>query len=69
MKGSRGEDYNLCAGEVHEIRQLLQTAIHLSGVKVKIQSPPHLMRPSDENIILGSEKTSQTHRLEAHAVN
>jgi GDP-4-dehydro-6-deoxy-D-mannose reductase len=54
MKGRRGEAYNLCASEAHEMREVLQTAIQLSGVKVKIRSATHLMRPSDEKIIFGS---------------
>lgn len=54
MKGRRGEAYNLCASEAHEMSEVLQTAIQLSGVKVKIRSATHLMRPSDEKIIFGS---------------
>jgi GDP-4-dehydro-6-deoxy-D-mannose reductase len=58
MKGRRGEAYNLCATQTHEIRQLLYTAIRLSGVKVEIRPVPKLMRPSDERIIFGS-----THKI------
>jgi GDP-4-dehydro-6-deoxy-D-mannose reductase len=56
MKGKRGEAYNMCATETHEIREVLRTAICLSGVKVEIRPVPHLMRPSDERIIFGSTK-------------
>jgi GDP-4-dehydro-6-deoxy-D-mannose reductase len=61
IKGRRGEAYNLCASEAHEMREVLQTAIQLSGVKVKIRSAPHLMRPSDEKIILGSTAKFRKH--------
>ena len=54
MKGKRGEAYNICAAETHEIGHLLKTAIRLSGVKAEIRPAAHLMRPSDERIIFGS---------------
>ena len=53
-KGKRGEAYNLCASQTHEIGELLRTAIRLSGVKAEIRSAERLMRPSDEKIIFGS---------------
>jgi GDP-4-dehydro-6-deoxy-D-mannose reductase len=53
LKGRRGEAYNLCASRTFPIRELLQTAIRLSGVKVEIKAVPRLMRPSDEKIIFG----------------
>jgi GDP-4-dehydro-6-deoxy-D-mannose reductase len=56
MKGKRGEVYNLCADKPYEIRQVLRTAIGLSGVKVGIKPCGHLMRPSDEKIIFGSTR-------------
>jgi GDP-4-dehydro-6-deoxy-D-mannose reductase len=54
LKGKRGESYNLCASKTHRIEDLLQKAIQLAGVKVKVQPAKHLMRPSDEKIIFGS---------------
>lgn len=53
-KGKRGEAYNLCAAETHEIGNLLRCAMRLSGVKAKIRPADHLMRPSDEKVIFGS---------------
>ena len=53
MKGKRGEAYNICAAETHEIGHLLKTVIRLSGVKAEIRPAAHLMRPSDERIIFG----------------
>jgi GDP-4-dehydro-6-deoxy-D-mannose reductase len=54
LKGKRGEAYNLCASRTHQIREVLDTAIRLSGVKAKIRPVSRLMRPSDERIIFGS---------------
>jgi len=54
MKGKRGEAYNLCAPRTHAIRDLLDMAIRLSGVKAEVRPMPQLMRPSDEKIIFGS---------------
>jgi nucleoside-diphosphate-sugar epimerase len=56
MKGKLGEVYNLCADKPYEIRQVLRTAIKLSGVRVRIKPSSHLMRPSDEKIIFGSTR-------------
>jgi nucleoside-diphosphate-sugar epimerase len=54
LKGKRGEAYNLCAAETHEIGEVLRTAIRLSGVNAEIRRAAYLMRPSDEKIIFGS---------------
>jgi GDP-4-dehydro-6-deoxy-D-mannose reductase len=56
IKGKRGESYNLCATETHEIGDVLRTAIRISGVKAKFRPVTRLMRPSDEKIIFGSTK-------------
>jgi GDP-4-dehydro-6-deoxy-D-mannose reductase len=56
MKGKPGEAYNLCASRTYEIREILRTAIRLSGVKPEIRPVRRLMRPSDEPIIFGSAK-------------
>jgi GDP-4-dehydro-6-deoxy-D-mannose reductase len=56
VRGKRGEVYNLCATKTYQIRELLNTAIRISGLKVEIRRAPHLMRPSDEKIIFGSTR-------------
>ena len=61
LKGKPGEAYNLCATTTHEIGDLLQTAIRLSGVKAEIERAAHLMRPSDEKIIFGSTRKIRKH--------
>jgi len=54
MKGRPGEAYNLCATKVYQVRELLQFAINLSGLKVAVRPVARLMRPSDERIIFGA---------------
>lgn len=54
LKGKRGESYNLCAARTYEIAELLKLAIRLSHVDPEVRPAPHLMRPSDEKVILGS---------------
>jgi GDP-4-dehydro-6-deoxy-D-mannose reductase len=61
LKGQPGEAYNLCATRTHRISELLRMAIHLSGVKAKIQQVKHLMRPSDEKIIFGRTEKLRKH--------
>lgn len=56
MKGKRGEAYNLCAARTYQIREILHTAIRLSGTKAEIRPVSRLMRPSDERIIFGSTR-------------
>ena len=56
LRGKRGESYNLCAPKTYEIGELLHRAVRLSGVKAKVETASHLMRPSDEKIIFGSTK-------------
>jgi GDP-4-dehydro-6-deoxy-D-mannose reductase len=56
MKGKRGETYNLCATRTFQIREVLDKAIRLSGVKAEIRQVKRLMRPSDERIIFGSTR-------------
>jgi GDP-4-dehydro-6-deoxy-D-mannose reductase len=54
IKGLRGETYNLCATETHEIRNMLKTAIRLSGIKAEIREAKTLIRVSDEKVIFGN---------------
>ena len=55
-RGKRGEAYNLCATTMHEIGELLRTAMQLAGVKAEIRPVARLMRPSDEKVIFGSSE-------------
>jgi nucleoside-diphosphate-sugar epimerase len=59
QKGKRGEAYNLCASDTHEIGDLLRIAMRLSGVKPEIRVADQLIRPSDEKIIFGDTSKIQ----------
>lgn len=59
QKGKRGEAYNLCACETHEIGDLLKTAMRLSGVRAEVRVAERLIRPSDEKIIFGDTQKLQ----------
>ena len=61
MKGKRGEAYNLCATRTYQMRELLNTAVRLSGVKAEVRPVSRLMRPSDERIIFGSTRKIRKH--------
>jgi GDP-4-dehydro-6-deoxy-D-mannose reductase len=56
LKGKHGEAYNLCATQTHEIEEILDTAMRLSGVKAEVKVAKRLLRPSDERIIFGDTK-------------
>ena len=56
MKGTPGESYNICATATHQVGELLELAIKLSGVKAEVRQVPRLMRPSDEKVIFGSSE-------------
>jgi GDP-4-dehydro-6-deoxy-D-mannose reductase len=59
LKAKPGEAYNLCASQTHEIGEVLNTAIRLSGVEVEVRQVANRMRPSDEKIIFGSTEKFQ----------
>lgn len=56
QKGRGGEVYNICVGKAWNIQQCLEMLIEISGVKVEIQHDQSLLRPSDEQVLLGSPK-------------
>jgi GDP-4-dehydro-6-deoxy-D-mannose reductase len=60
-RGKPGEVYNLCASQTHSIRELLECAIRITGVQVRIQESSRLVRPHDEKIIFGSSARFRRH--------
>ena len=48
-----GEVYNICSGKAYSIREVLDRLIELSGVKVKVETDPARLRPSDVPVLLG----------------
>lgn len=56
MRGKPGEAYNLCATKTHTMAEVLEMAMRLAGVEVKVRQAKHLMRPSDEKVIFGDTR-------------
>ena len=53
-KGTLGEAYSLCSGKGYKMRDILNMAISLSGLKnVKVKQVPWKMRPYDDPIYIG----------------
>jgi len=52
-KGSPGVPVNICTATAHTIQRTLEMLVQISGVEVKIETDPALMRPSDEPLLLG----------------
>jgi len=52
-KGEPGEVYNLCSGKAWTIREMLDMLLSMSKAKIKVESDPARMRPSDVPVLLG----------------
>lgn len=52
-KGTPGEVYNICTGKSYKIKEILERLISLSPQPIEVRPDPHLMRPSDEPIVVG----------------
>lgn len=52
-KGEPGEVYNICSGKAVKIKNVLDTLLFFSKVKVEVKQDPARMRPSDVPILLG----------------
>jgi GDP-4-dehydro-6-deoxy-D-mannose reductase len=45
--------YNVCAGRAYRIGDLLDILLNLSGIRIRLETDPARMRPSDTPIVLG----------------
>lgn len=52
-KGTPGEVYNICTGKACLIEEVLQELLRLSSAKVRIESDPARIRPSDVLLLKG----------------
>jgi GDP-4-dehydro-6-deoxy-D-mannose reductase len=52
-KGISGEVYSICTGKDWTMQESLDMLIKISGVEVKVETDPGLMRFSDEKVLLG----------------
>lgn len=53
-KGTPGEVYNICRGESHSIRQVLDLLLEMARLDVRVDPDPERMRPSDVPVLEGS---------------
>lgn len=53
-RGTPHRPYNVCRGEAYRIRDLLDILLSLSRVRVRIDTDPARLRPSDIPVVVGS---------------
>ncbi len=53
-KGQNGGIYNICSGQEHSIRDLLQRLIALAGVDARIEQDPTRLRPAEQRRMVAS---------------
>ncbi len=61
-RGRPGRPYNVCCGKAYRIRDLLDILLSLSPARVRVETDPSRLRPSDIPIVVGSHAriTSET---------
>lgn len=52
-KGRTGEVYNICSGRAYSMKEVLDTLLSFSNVKLKIKQDPTRLRPSDVPVLIG----------------
>lgn len=52
-KGEPGEVYNLCSGRAWTIREMLDMLLGMTDKKIRVETDPARMRPSDVPVLLG----------------
>jgi len=52
--GQLSRPYNVCSGQTHTMRRLLDILLSLAQVRVRVEIDPARLRPSDNPVILGS---------------
>mgnify|MGYP005834837309 CR=1 FL=1 len=55
-KGTPGEAYNIASGKGIKIKDLLNKFLEFSKLNIKIAQDPHRMRPSDVELLVGSNE-------------
>ena len=56
QRGRTGEIYNICRGKGCSLKEIIRTMAVILEIKVAIKVDPELIRPSDNRIIIGSNK-------------
>jgi len=59
--GESGQVYNICSGEGHALKEIIDMMAGIVGIKVKTELDKAILRPSDNRIIIGNnEKLKRT---------
>lgn len=53
-KGAKGRVYNVCSGEGYTLRKLVDELAAISGVEITTSLNPAFIRPTDNQVIIGS---------------
>jgi GDP-4-dehydro-6-deoxy-D-mannose reductase len=53
-RGRPGIPYNVCCGRAYSIRALLDILLSLARIRVRVETDPARLRPSDNPVIVGS---------------
>jgi GDP-4-dehydro-6-deoxy-D-mannose reductase len=52
-RGTPGQAYNVCSGQAHTMRDLLDGLVALARVRVSVEPDPERFRPNDKPLLLG----------------
>ena len=52
-RGSNGEVYNICSGQEHSVRSLVEGMLAAAGVTAEFRTDPARMRPNEQRSMLG----------------
>lgn len=58
-KGEMGEVYNICSGNGHKIKEMLNLLLSLTKHKIEVKPDPKRMRPSDVELLIGDSTKFQ----------
>jgi GDP-4-dehydro-6-deoxy-D-mannose reductase len=53
-RGTPGQAYNVCSGQAHTMRDLLDGLVALARVRVSVEPDPERFRPNDTPLLLGN---------------
>lgn len=60
-EGRSGETYHICSGNKIQIKELLDISLSFSKKEIKvIENAPHILRKSDEDIVIGDNSKIQS---------
>lgn len=60
QKGEKGEVYNICSGQGHSLREVIDMICDILQLRVEIEIDPARIRPSDNRVIVGSSEKIST---------